>query len=641
MNPDKPSLPAAVVGTAGHIDHGKSALVRALTGIDPDRLPEEKKRGITIELGYAYLDLPSGRRVSIVDVPGHERFVKTMAQGASVVQIGLFVVDANEGVKPQTVEHLHILRSMGVRRGLIVMTKCDTAPEDLQELAEQEVRELVGGTFLEGAAAVRTSAVTGLGLEALKAHLDALAAEVGSDARRLPVRIPVDRVFSVAGFGTVVTGTLLGGRLRAGAEIVVYPSGATVKVRGIEVHDAAVEEAQAPCRIALNLGGVEANPAIRGKWLAAPGFFRETRTLLARVEGMPWLKREIRVPARLSANIGSGVFACRLLGSGGIRAGARLVARLAFDEPVIARTMDRFVLRLPGGMAGGYSTVAGGLVLDPLHAGRADERRLEIYGRIEELTDEELLLLAVASSGRRGIEEGDAMLKTAGAPADVEKAIGRLAGAGRIVRARGGLIADAGVFGQVQAEAAAALEAFHAARPEAEGLRRDELLRSLKPPAPRRLFDAVVEGMARRGAWQVSGDVVRIAGFSPRSDEITGRVSKKILDIIGKDPSSPPSIKELPALAGESLDSVQRAARLLAAEGRAKLIDGEFIYTAEFLDRFVKGVQAFFEKNEELRVTDLKAIAGVSRKYAIPLARWLDDQAVTLRRGEVRVRRKA
>jgi selenocysteine-specific elongation factor len=640
MEAEPSTLPVAVIGTAGHIDHGKSALVRALTGIDPDRLPEEKRRGITIQLGYAFLDLPSGRRVSIVDVPGHERFVKTMAQGASVIQAGMFVVDAGEGIKPQSVEHLHILQSMGLKRGVVALTKCDAAPDDIQELAEEEVRELAAGTFLEDARIIRTSAVSGLGLDELRAELDRLVAGLGEDLRALPLRIPVDRVFSVTGFGTVVTGTLLGGRIREGDEVLVQPPGRKAKVRGLEVHDVRVAEAAAPCRIALNLSGLDSALDIKGRWITAPDVFRDTRSLLVLVMGMPWVRKEIRVPARLSLNLGSGIFSCRLFARQGIRIGRRVLGRLSLDQPVIARSMDRFVLRLPGGASGGYATVAGGLVIDPLFYGRKIEGRLEeTYGSAESMTEEELLQAAIRLAGRRGVESRDLALKAPGPPRQLEKLLGRLASSGKMVRVRDRVF-DGALFDEAAAAAAAALDAFHAKQPERAGARRDEILHSMKPPLPRPLFDAVAERLVRKGAWALAGDQLRRADFSPTGDAVTDKVSAGILAILSKNPSSPPSLKELAAMTGESGGNVQRAVQLLSASGRARLVDGEFLYTTEFLDRFVEAVETFFKTHEELRITDLKALAGVSRKYALPLARWLDDRGVTLRRGEVRTRRK-
>lgn len=635
-------FPAAVIGTAGHIDHGKSAIVRALSGIDPDRLPEEKKRGITIQLGYAFLDLPSGRRVSIVDVPGHERFVKTMAQGASVIQIGLFVVDAGEGVKPQTVEHLHILRSMGVRKGVIALTKCDAAPEDIQELAEEEVRELAAGTFLGSATVVRTSAVTGQGLDELKEEMDRLTLQVGGELERMPMRVPVDRIFSVAGFGTVVTGTLVGGKVKEGDEVLIQPGGKKVKVRGMQVHDVGMKEARAPCRIALNLTGIEADRGVRGRWVSYPGFFLETTNILARIEGMPWLKREIKVPARLSLNMGSGVFPCRLFAGGAVRAGENILARIAIDQPVIARTMDRFVLRLPGGVAGGYSTVAGGVVVDPrLREKKITRRHLETYGSPAGMSDEDFISAAVTLAGRRGVSKQEVLLKAPGHPAELEKVMGRLSGSGKIMRTRDKVYFDSGVFEEVGKSAAHVVDDFHKKRPELEGMKRDALKKLIRPSIPARLFDLLVESFVKKSLWRISGDLISRAGFKPKSDEVTGKLSGNIMRLVERAPSTPPSIKEVPGLTGENKQDVQRAVQFLVTSGKIKVLDGEFLYSVDFLRKFSDGIEKFFTSSGELRITELKEIAGVSRKYALPLARWLDDEGITLRRGEIRMKKKS
>ena len=636
------ALPIAVVGTAGHIDHGKSALVKALTNIDPDRLPEEKKRGITIQLGYAFLDLPSGLRVSIVDVPGHERFVKTMAQGASMIQICMLAVDAGEGVKPQTVEHLHILRSMGVRRGVIVLTKCDNADEDLQALAEEEVRELTAGTFLEDAPVVRTSAVSGRGLDELGRVLDGFAGDVGEELRRMPVRVPVDRVFTVSGFGTVVTGTLMGGRLKEGEDVAIMPSERTVKIRGIEVHDVKAQQARAPCRIALNLTGVEASSNLRGTWVTAPGFFRESDNVLARVEGMPWLKKDIKLPAWLSVNIGSGDFACRMFAPGRLRSGETIFARIALSQKIIARTGDRFVLRLPGGMAGGYSTVAGGVIIDPLLRGRkVREQYADLYKELESMTDEAFIAAAVSLAGRRGVERQEIMLKVPAPPKEIEKILGKFTGQRKVIKARGALFFDHRVFEDVMEAAGRALDEFHAKRSELIGIKRDELQKLVRPAISRKLLDLIVENYDQGGKWNVSGDLISRAGFEPTGDEITLRIAEMIMREITKKPSSPPAIKELPGITGESRDQVQRGISLLATSGKARVVDGEFVYSSDFLEKFTADVKQFFEKNEQMKIGDLKDIAGVSRKYALPLARWIDNEGITLRRGEIRVRRSS
>jgi selenocysteine-specific elongation factor len=440
----------------------------------------------------------------------------------------------------------------------------------------------------------------------------------------------------------VVTGTLLGGKIREGDEVALMPSGRRVKVRGIEVHGVKLSEARAPCRIALNLGGLEADARIKGRWIASPGFFMESSNLLALVEGMPWMKKELKLPARLSINIGSGIFQCRLFAGAGIRAGERVLVRISLEEPVIARTMDRFILRLPGGMSGGYSTVAGGVVVDPLLRSRKiTERQSALYGRLDEMGDDDFICAAAALAGRRGISKEEMLLKAPSIPEGMEKAVGRLVGSGRIAKGPDRMFFNGPVFEEAKREAAGILDGFHRKKPELPGMKRDELRRSIAPPVPEQLFKLVLDFHAGKGLWKVAGDIVSRADFSPRSDEITGRVSGKIMALLAKNPSSPPSLKEIPGLTGESAENVQRALSLLQTSGEAKLVGGEFLYTTRFLGSFAEGVEKFFQKSDQLRVTDLKTIVEVSRKYALPLARWLDDEGITLRRGEVRVKKKS
>jgi len=356
-----------IIGTAGHIDHGKSSLVRALTGTDPDRLKEEKERGITIELGFAHLALPSGTLAGIVDVPGHERFVRTMVAGAAGIDIVLLVVAADEGVMPQTREHLDICRLLAVRHGIIVLNKCDKAEREWMDLQEEEIRGLVKGTFLEGAPAVRVSAVTGEGLPALVAAVDRLASGIpGKDPSHL-FRLPVDRSFTMKGFGTVVTGTLIGGTVAVGEEVAILPGGTVARVRGLQVHGGSVERSSAGTRTAVNLQGVEKESVPRGSVLCRPGTLFPTKSAEVFVEYLPLVPRPLRHRAQISFH--AGTFSCvgriLLYGQAEIPPGGSGYGRVLLSEETVLSGGDRFILRGFSPLANFGYTIGGGSVLHP------------------------------------------------------------------------------------------------------------------------------------------------------------------------------------------------------------------------------------------------------------------------------------
>jgi selenocysteine-specific elongation factor len=639
-------MPAAVLGTAGHIDHGKSALVRALTGSDPDRLPEERRRGITIALGYALLRLPSGRTVSVVDVPGHERFIKTMASGAAVIDLAMLVIDAGDGVKPQSVEHLGILEALNVRSGLVVLTKCDTVDSEIAELAAEEARDLVEGTFLEGAPVVMTSAVAGTGLDELRAALDALMGDFRSTAVRQPVRLPVDRSFVMPGFGTVVTGTLLGGTLHAGDRVEIQPAGLEARIRTVQVHGEETGLVQAPARAALNLSGVEADPVLRGQWIVRPGGFRPASSVLATVRLMPWAVKPIRLPALMSLNLGASMVNCEVHGvADGPRqlplvAATTHLVRIDAEEPLVARGGDRFVLRVGGGLGGSFSTAAGGIVVDPLWGKRRLTANLERQvTRIDLERPESWLRFALHGSALEGLALSELAQRVPAIPARTEAALERMLGRREAIRLGRGRAVTAEAFERTLERSERALRLYHEKHPERTGIKRDALRDRSVGTEARALFESVLGRRVREGAWKVDGDLVALSGHEPRSGTEVEDLSRRVLDLIRRDPSSPPSLKALAERLEVPREAIARVADLLVADGRARLLDGEFLFDKDFLGRLKSRVQDFFEHHDRMMVTDLKSLAEVSRKHALPLARWLDDEGVTTRRGDYRVRR--
>jgi selenocysteine-specific elongation factor len=640
-----------VLGTAGHIDHGKTALVRALTGIDTDRLREEKRRGITIELGFAHLALPDGSVAGVVDVPGHERFVRAMAAGAGGVDLVVLVVAADEGVMPQTREHLDICRLLGVPRGLVALTKADLLPglgAEWRGLVEQDVRAATKGTFLEGGPIVAVSAATGEGLDALVAALGRLAAEVPERPADGPVFLPVDRAFSMRGFGTVVTGTLLSGQIAEGDEAALLPPSPGVgplRVRTVQVHGKGAPRALAGQRTAVNLPGVEPAAIRRGQALVQPGVVPASSMLDVELTLLAAAPRPLRHRAKLLLHVGTAQVSATvaLLDRGEVAPGGTCPAQLRLAEPVAALPGHRFILRGFAALEGRGRTVAGGRVL----AVAAPKRR---RGRPEAIA--RLAALAGADPDARL----QAVLETAGpAGLDVPALVGRTALSARAAQAalerlgaRGGaLLFDrdrrAWVAGSVARDLAArllaAVEAFHRSHPLAAGVGREELRGRLPPVADPRLFQRLLSQLGEKGELVLDGDQVRRKGHAAAAGTDAGALKEKVAALLAAGGVAPPRIVELPAAAKASEADVQAVLKLLAAEGRAVRVSSELWYDAAALAALRDRLVAFLRERKAITTQEFKDLVGATRKHVIPLAEHFDREKVTLRVGERRVLR--
>jgi selenocysteine-specific elongation factor len=640
-----------VLGTAGHIDHGKTALVRALTGIDTDRLREEKRRGITIELGFAHLALPDGSVAGVVDVPGHERFVRAMAAGAGGIDVVVLVVAADEGVMPQTREHLDICRLLGVPRGLVALTKADLLPglgADWRGLVEQDVRAATKGTFLEGCPILPVSAATGEGLDALVAALGRLAAEVPERPADGPAFLPVDRAFSMRGFGTVVTGTLLSGQIAEGDEAALLPPSPGVgplRVRTVQVHGKGAPRALAGQRTAVNLPGVEPAAVRRGQALVQPGVVPSSSILDVELTLLAAAARPLRHRAKLLLHVGTAQVSATvaLLDRGEVPPGGASLAQLRLAEPVAALPGHRFILRGFAPIEGRGRTVAGGRVL----AVAAPKRR---RGRPEAISQ------LGALAGPDGDARVQAVLEMAGpAGLDLPAVVGRTALAPRAAQAtlerlgaRGGaLLFDrdrrAWVAGTVARDLSsrllAAVEAFHRARPLAAGVGREELRGRLPAVADPRLFQRLLAQLAEKGELVLEGDHVRRKGHAAASGAGGGALKEKVAALLAAGGLAPPRIAELPAAARASEADVQAVLKLLAAEGRAVRVSTELWYDAAALAALRERLVAFLRERKAITTQEFKDLVGATRKHVIPLAEHFDREKVTLRVGEKRVLR--
>ncbi|MFA5891301.1 MAG: selenocysteine-specific translation elongation factor [Actinomycetota bacterium] len=600
-----------VLATAGHVDHGKSTLIERLTGIDPDRLAEEKARGMTIDLGFAWLTLPSGREVGIVDVPGHERFVHTMLAGAGPVDAALFVVAANEGWKPQSEEHLAILDLLGARHAVVALTKSDLVdPADL-ESASDAVRAHLSGTTLHDSPIVSVSATTGDGIPELLAEIDTMLDEAGDPDDAGRARVWVDRSFSIKGAGTVVTGTLTGGTLRVDDTVEVLPKGSRARIRGIQTHKAARAKASPVSRVALNLGGLDRHQIARGDAIVAPGRWRTTTTLDVRLRAVRALDHPLEARGAFKAHIGTAEVDARLawFGIKALHAGEEGLARLTLAEPVAAGPLDRVVLRDTGRRA----TVAGGVVLDAHPpAARAEARAAQLAARAA-AAPHELPRLAVEE---RGVV---ARADLAWLAATEEPPPG--------ARALGDFVVSQARFDELTTAIANALAEFHAREPLAAGMPREDARAAAGIEDPR-LFAGLLDALA--GNITQTGPLLRAASHQVRLDPVQEKARAELLREMDAAGFAPPARAALEQTYGAKL------VRALTDAGDLIKISSEIVFTATTLARARDAIKTAIEREGPLTASRVRELLGTSRKYAIPLLEYLDATGFTRRRDDLR-----
>ena len=633
-------MKSIVIGTAGHIDHGKSALVRALTGTDPDRLKEEQARGITIDLGFAHLET-DGVNLAFVDVPGHERFVKNMLAGAGGIDLVMLVVAADESVMPQTREHFQICRLLHVPAGVIVLTKADLADAETRELAALEVRELTAGSFLEAAPLVMVSARTGEGLDELRRTLVRAAAAVPARPADGVARLPIDRVFTMRGFGTVVTGTLVSGELRQDQELVAQPRGEKVKVRGLQVHGRAAAAARAGNRVAVNVGGVELSDLQRGDTLCPQDTFEPTRradiTLELLSDARP-LRHGTRVrihqgTSELLGRIAIGRSRAAEEGSTELRPGGSAWARLRLEAPAVLTRGDRFIVRAYSPPA----TIGGGIVLDPQPT-RGPIRTPAGLRRFERLDTADVaaaLGLFVEERGLAGLPRRALVSRAGLAPGRVQGEIERLTRAGHACVVGDLLVSTQAIDGGA-AQLAAALQAHHREQPLSDGMPREEARERFFGRAGDGVFDYVLERMVAAGRI-VARDRIALVGhrvsLSPEEQQ-----AEEALERVYRDARlAPPDVASAAAAAGTSAQVADRVLKLLVRRNRIVRVD-TLMFHVDALDGLKRDVRALkVSAPAKVDVAAFKERYAVTRKYAIPLLEYLDRERVTRRAGESRV----
>ena len=620
-----------VIGTAGHVDHGKSTLVEALTGIDPDRLAEEKAREMTIDLGFAWMTLPSGETVGIVDVPGHRDFIENMLAGVGGIDLALFVVAADEGVMPQTREHLAILDLLGVPGGVVALTKSDLVddPEWL-ELVSLDVAEVLSGTVLEDAPIIPVSARTGAGLDRLVAALDEMLAGRPPRPDRGRPRLPVDRVFSISGFGTVVTGTLIDGSLSVGDEVEILPRGLRARVRGLQSHKQAVEIARPGSRVAINLAGVDKDELRRGDVVAAPGSLRGTTLVDVQFRHLPDVGRPLRHNAEVKFFSGAAetLAYVRLLGERELPPGAEGWLQLRLMEPVALDRGDRFILRYPSPP----QTIGGGRVLDPHPPHRWRRFKPEVLARMEMLargTPDELLLHVL--EGQLALPEDQAATAAGLDASALSEAIRTLQERGDLLMLPGGWLMASSRWAHLADEIGRELAAYHEAHPLQPGMPREQLRSYLGAGA--RLFNRLLD-LAVEAGWLVDeGTVVRLPDHEVRFSREEQAAINRLWEKIEASPTAPPSVKEAAAIVGEEV------LQALFTRGELIPVSGEVFFDPQTYARLVEQVEEFIRQHGSITVAQARDLFGTSRRYVLALLEHLDTAGVTKRVGDARVLR--
>jgi selenocysteine-specific elongation factor len=631
-----------ILGTAGHIDHGKTALVKALTGVDTDRLKEEKERGITIELGFTFLDLPSGIRLGIIDVPGHEKFVKHMVAGVWGIDLVALVIAADEGVMPQTREHLDICRLLKVKKGLVVLTKIDLVDRELLELVKEEVSEIVQDTFLKGAPILAVSSTTGEGVPQLLSTLDLLSKEIEGRSSNGLFRLPIDRVFVMKGFGTVVTGTMISGSLSLGETVQVLPSGKEGKVRTLQVYSRSVEKAMAGERAAVNLQGIETSAIQRGNVLIRPNTLKPTQLVDAYLEYLPDAPRPLKHRTRQRFHIGTTLTNASifLLDREELGPGEGGYVQLRLEQPVVALPQDRFVIR--GSSA--IQTIGGGVILDshPDKHRRHSPSVIADLSLLKDGTSEQGLRQHIHHSGMGGITLEELLNRVEMPPSEIQSIIRKMAGKGDLlfIDPEKLKVIEKGQYQGLKEMVLAQLGEFHQRSPMKSGLSKEELRTKLPPEVDVKLFQILINELIQSKEVVLEKDKLRLPGHQISSVDEKGLV-KRVEGAVLKGGLQPPSPKELSGEWSEREEEVRAIFEHLVHEGVLVKVKSEIYFHRVPFENLKEELVTYIKSHQEITTPQFKEMTKASRKYAIPLIEYFDQIKLTLRLGEKRVLRGA
>ena len=631
-----------ILGTAGHIDHGKTSLIKAVTGIDTDRLKEEKERGITIELGFASLDLPSGQHLGIVDVPGHEKFVKNMVAGATGIDIVVMVIAADEGVMPQTREHMEICTLLGVRHGLVALTKIDMVDEEFLELAIEDVQEFIQGTFLQDSPIIPVSSLNGQGISEFIKNLDELSLKVPERPPSNLFRLPIDRVFTMRGFGTVITGTLISGRIGVGDTIMIYPSQITSKIRGIQVHNQSVNHAEAGMRTAINFQGLEKTAINRGEILSTPNALKSSYMVDVSLHFLSSNAKPIKNRMRVRFHTGTSEVLGNLIliDRDELSPGDTVVGQLRLDSPVTLIKDDRFVIR-------SYSpirTIAGGQVINPIPQ-KHKRFRNEIVEALAGLSSQqpaEIVAYHVNEAGYQGISFSDLKIMTNVPDKQLENVMQGLLSQKTVIQAdkENRIYIHSNFFDKLKEATSQNLQHYHNAHPLKPGMPKEELKTKLPPMLDSKLFNLTLNQMIRDGNIVQEENMVRLNTHSVSLGSDQADIRDKILEVYRGAGLQPPYFKELSKTLKADADRSREVLMHLVNEGRIIKIKDDLFFHVDAIDDLKRRLVSFLESRGEITTPQFKEMTGVSRKYVIPLAEYFDAKNVTLRVGDIRKLRK-
>lgn len=620
-----------IIGTAGHVDHGKTALIRALTGVETDRFPEEQARGISIDIGFAQFALPSGRKAAVIDVPGHEKFIKNMLAGITGIDVVLLVVAADEGVMPQTREHLDILRLLEIQQGIIVMTKKDLVDEEMLELVEADIRDAVAGTFLEKAPAVAVSSMTREGLPQLLGLLESMLEATESKDATAFARLPIDRAFVRPGFGTVVTGTLVGGTISEGDRMELLPLNLDVRVRGLQVHGEKVARAEAGQRVAVNLAGIERSDVARGHVLCAPGALKATDSFAARLHLLGSWPKEMKHGVRVHLHTGTSEVLARvlLLDRDLLKPGESAYVQLKTEEPLVVGRGDHYIIR-------SYSpvhTMGGGVVIEP----HAHYKKSQADSAIAELKVKEtgglggVIAETLARSGMVPLSLGELAKRTGIPPESITAELPAIAQDVRTLE--GNLFIHRRGFGQFVAAVRSELEAFYKQVPLRSGLGKEEVRRKLNIGGKE--FTALLAAAEGAEELAVLRDRVSLPGRTPTLNSGQAKLADGVRAAIGQAGFNPLTVGELKEqVKGRDTEEV---IIYLSEQGEAVRVGDDLIMAAAAMEEAARRTREHLKAQGKISVAEFRDLLGTTRKYALPLLEWMDEQKITRRAGDERL----
>ncbi|MCX5885499.1 MAG: selenocysteine-specific translation elongation factor [Proteobacteria bacterium] len=631
-----------ILGTAGHVDHGKTSLIKALTGVDLDRLKEEKERGITIELGFTSLTLPSEERLGIVDVPGHEKFIKNMVAGVGGIDLVLFIIAADEGIMPQTREHLDICTLLNVTNGLIAVTKRDLVDKEWLQMVQEEIREFTRGTFLENRPIVPVSSATMEGMPHLLSALDEVVKEMAARKTGGILRLPIDRVFTMKGFGTVVTGTLVSGEISVGDTVAVLPPGIKAKVRGIQVHNKKVEKATAGLRTAINLQGVEKALLERGNVMTLPDLLHPTRRIDCHLTHLAHANKPLKNASRVKFH--TGTVECEslitLLDRDELLPGEKAFVQVRFDHPIVVLPNDRFVIRSYSPL----STVGGGEILDPLPAKhkRLSPEVLESLRIIQSQNIEKIIEIYLLESKFNGksIQELGARLGVH--PKDLSPILQKM------VEKRSIILFDHDTFKAISRShyeglkrvTLKELKGYHESNPLKKGILKEELKSKLPRVVDAKLYNHLITCLSQEGSIQMEKDKLWLSGYAPLLEGRQKEMRERIVKIYEESGLQPPTVKDLVSQLSGKEDEVKNILGLLTGEGTLIKVKEDLFFHEQAINRLKDQLMVSLKSKGEIDAPQFKELSQVSRKYAIPLLEYFDSIKLTVRVGDKRILRE-